>query len=150
MYRGSSSRASKSYCSCLSVLGLNIKSNPSRRPVTHQFCYASYICAVLKHMRVIKMPGLWEEKETGRRVNSTTVFSSFSQCLSGSELLTTTIRLSQVAWEVKNPPVNARRQKRHRSHPWVGKISWRRAWQPTPVFLPGEAHGQRSLAGYSP
>ena len=29
-------------------------------------------------------------------------------------------------------------------------ISWRRAWQPTPVFLPGESHGQRSLAGYSP
>ena len=35
-------------------------------------------------------------------------------------------------------------------HPWVGKIPWRRAWQPTPVFLPGESHGQRSLAGYSP
>ena len=32
---------------------------------------------------------------------------------------------------------------------WVGKASWRRAWQPTPVFLPGESHGQRSLAGYS-
>ena len=31
----------------------------------------------------------------------------------------------------------------------VGKILWRRAWQPTPVFLPGESHGQRSLAGYS-
>ena len=31
-----------------------------------------------------------------------------------------------------------------------GKISWRRAWQPTPVFLPGESHGQRSLAGYGP
>ena len=36
--------------------------------------------------------------------------------------------------------------------PWVGKIAWqwRRQWQPTPVFLPGESHGQRSLAGYSP
>ena len=32
---------------------------------------------------------------------------------------------------------------------WVGKIPWRRKWQPTPVFLPGESHGQRSLAGYS-
>ena len=32
----------------------------------------------------------------------------------------------------------------------VGKIPWRRAWQPTPVFLPGEFHGQRSLVGYSP
>ena len=33
---------------------------------------------------------------------------------------------------------------------WVGKIPWRRAWQPILVFLPGESHGQRSLAGYSP
>ena len=33
-------------------------------------------------------------------------------------------------------------------NPWVRKIPWRRAWQPTPVFLPGESHGQRSLEGY--
>ena len=33
---------------------------------------------------------------------------------------------------------------------WVGKISWRRKWQPTIVFWSGESHGQRSLAGYSP
>ena len=32
----------------------------------------------------------------------------------------------------------------------VGKIPWRKKWQPTPVFLPGESHGQRSLVGYSP
>ena len=35
-------------------------------------------------------------------------------------------------------------------YPWVGKISWRRKWQPTPVFFLGKSHGQRSLAGYSP
>ena len=34
--------------------------------------------------------------------------------------------------------------------PWVGKIPWRKAWQTTPVFLPGESHGQKSLVGYSP
>ena len=34
--------------------------------------------------------------------------------------------------------------------PWVGKIPWRREWLPTPVFLSGEFHGQRSLVGYSP
>ena len=33
---------------------------------------------------------------------------------------------------------------------WVGKIPWKRAWQPTPVFLPGESHRQRSLTAYSP
>ena len=40
--------------------------------------------------------------------------------------------------------------RRPRFDPWVGKIPWRREWQPTPVFLPGESHGQGSLAGYSP
>ena len=35
-------------------------------------------------------------------------------------------------------------------NPWVGKIPWRRPWQPTPVFLPGESHGRRNLADYSP
>ena len=40
--------------------------------------------------------------------------------------------------------------RRHRFNPWVRKICWRRKWQPTPVFLPGKAHGQRSLVGYSP
>ena len=50
----------------------------------------------------------------------------------------------------KNPPVNVRRCKRCGFGPWVEKIPWRRKWQPTPVLLPGESHGQRSLAGYSP
>ena len=35
-------------------------------------------------------------------------------------------------------------------NPWVGKISWRRKWQPTAEFLPGKSHGQRNLVGYSP
>ena len=34
--------------------------------------------------------------------------------------------------------------------PWVGKIPWRKEWRPTPMFLPGEFHGQRNLVGYSP
>ena len=34
--------------------------------------------------------------------------------------------------------------------PWLGKIPWKRKWQPTPVFLPGKSHGHRSLVGYSP
>ena len=40
--------------------------------------------------------------------------------------------------------------RRHGFSPWVGKIPWRRKWQLTAVFLPGESHGQRSLVGYSP
>ena len=50
----------------------------------------------------------------------------------------------------KEPTCQCRRQKRHRFNPWVRKISWRRAWQPTLVFLPGKSHGQRSLVGYGP
>ena len=42
------------------------------------------------------------------------------------------------------------RCKRPSFGPWFGKIPWRKKWQPAPVFLPGESHGQRSLAGYSP
>ena len=40
--------------------------------------------------------------------------------------------------------------RRHVFNTWVGKIPWRREWQPTPVSLPREFHGQRSLVGYSP
>ena len=40
--------------------------------------------------------------------------------------------------------------RRCRFDPWVGMIPWRGKWQPTPVFLPGESHGQRSLESYSP
>ena len=47
---------------------------------------------------------------------------------------------------VKNLPVNAGG---YGFDLWVGKIPWRRKWQPTPVFLPGESHGQKSLLGYS-
>ena len=50
----------------------------------------------------------------------------------------------------KEPACQCRRHKRRRFDPWFGKIPWRRAWQPTPAFLPGESHGQRSLVGYSP
>ena len=56
---------------------------------------------------------------------------------------------SQVIQVVKNLPANAG-DMRFGLDPWVRKIPWRRAWQPTPVFLPGESYGQRSLAGSSP
>jgi len=56
----------------------------------------------------------------------------------------------------RNPPALQEPQwvgshcRKHGFSPWVRKIPWRRAWQPTPVFLPGESHGQRSLEDYSP
>ena len=58
-------------------------------------------------------------------------------------------RVSLVAQLVKNVLANAGNAETW-FDPWVGKIAWRRDRLPTPVFLPGEFHGQRSLAGYSP
>ena len=57
------------------------------------------------------------------------------------------MRASQVGSVVKNPPA--------KQETWVWSLgwedpTWRRKWQPVPVFLPGKSHGQRSLAGYSP
>ena len=51
---------------------------------------------------------------------------------------------------VKNPPVNAGETGDASLIPEGGKISWKRAWQGTPVFLPGESNGKRNQAGYSP
>ena len=53
---------------------------------------------------------------------------------------------SLLAQTVKSPPAKQETW----VNPWVGKIPWRRERQPTPVFLPGEFHGQRSLVGCSP
>ena len=57
---------------------------------------------------------------------------------------------SWVALRVKNPPANAGDVRDTGSIPGSGRSPWRRAWQPTPVFLPGQCHGQRSLASCSP
>ena len=56
---------------------------------------------------------------------------------------------SQVALVINSQPANAG-DKRYRFDPWIRKIPWKREWKPTLRFLPGESHGQRSLAGYSP
>ena len=58
-------------------------------------------------------------------------------------------RASTVAHR-KDAACQCKRQKRQTFDPWVGKSPWRRAWQPTPVFLPAEPHRPGSLAGYSP
>ena len=56
---------------------------------------------------------------------------------------------SQMVLVIKNLPAYAGNM-RLGFNPWVEKIPWRRAWQPTPVFLSGESNRQRSLVGYRP
>ena len=72
-------------------------------------------------------------------------------------VLKTKLSFSKAGMEViqggtsgKEPTSQLRRQKRPRFGPWVGNFPWRRAWQPTPAFLPAESHGQRSLVGHGP
>jgi len=45
--------------------------------------------------------------------------------------------------------MSMQRHRRYRFDPWVGKIPWRKKWQPTPVFLPGKSHRKRSPVSYS-
>ena len=58
--------------------------------------------------------------------------------------------ISQVVLVVKNLPTNSGDVRDTGLIPGSGRFPWKRKWQPTPVFLPGESHGQRSLAGYGP
>ena len=63
-------------------------------------------------------------------------------CLCGNHLARS---LGTFSW--KEPACQCSRHKRWGFSPWVGKIPWRRAWQPTPIFLPGESHGQTEEPG---
>ena len=73
-------------------------------------------------------------------------FSSWSFCLA------TVIAPTRLPrwYSDKESSCQCRRCRRHAFDPWVRKIPWRRKWQPTPVFLSGESHGQRSLVGNCP
>ena len=74
-------------------------------------------------------------------------FSPLSLCLF---FLPPSLFVSQAA-QCKESACPSRRHRRCGFDPWVGKIPWRRKWQPTPVFfLPGKSRGQRRLMGYSP
>ena len=77
--------------------------------------------------------GAWGRKELDMTKYSTVRVLGFSDGTSGKE-----------------PACQCGRHKRHWFDPWVGKIPWRRARQPTPVLLPEESCGQRSLVVCSP
>ena len=61
-----------------------------------------------------------------------------------------TFMLSSISQVAQWSTCKCGRCRRHGINTWVGKIPWRRKWQPTPVFVSGKSHGERSLAGYSP
>jgi len=63
------------------------------------------------------------------------------------KIIAATVYSKPLCWWWKRIYLQCRRP---RFDSWVGKVPWRRKWQPTPVFLPGESHGQRNLDGYGP
>ena len=101
----------------------------------------------------------WTEEPGGLQSTASSQESDMTQLLEKSRTglpwwltevekkLCITAHNTQVALVVKNLPANARDVKRHEFNPWLGKIPLEEAWQPTPVFLPGEFNGQRSLMG---
>ena len=85
-----------------------------------------------------------------RLKKATSLLCWHSFLLKGSLKSTAKRWASPVAQSIKNLASPWRRHRRYSSDPWLRKILWRRKWPPTPVFLPGKFHGQRSLEGYSP
>ena len=80
-----------------------------------------------------KSSSQFQDSETGHKVSLCPLYCHNFPCGTGD----------------KEPACQCRRHKKLGLSPWVGKIPCRRAWQPTPVFLPGESHEQRRLVGYS-
>ena len=88
------------------------------------------------HLAVSSLSGMEEEMRANKR------------SLALSLPLSLSYRVFPGGASGKEPTCQCRRLKRCGFNPWVGKIPWRREWQLTPVFLPREFHGQRSLVGY--
>ena len=112
--------------------------------INDESCWQMYIWYDVVRMApsgpLLKNTRLWCNQEKNRQVNEDTFYQISDQYSSKS--------LRSSRWlSGKEPTCQYRR---HRFSPWGGKIPWRRKWQPTLVFLPGESHGHRRLVGYSP
>ena len=98
---------------------------------------------MVTHSRILAWRILWTEEPCGlqpmrlQRVGHDWATDTFTS-------------LSVLHFTGKELVCQFRRLKRCRFDSWIGSIPWGRTWQPTPVFLPGESHAQRSLAGNSP
>ena len=93
-----------------------------------------------------RVPGAWARENPPRARAGVRGFRGGFQ----GKMVTITPRSFPGGTRGKEPACRCRRYKRRGFDPWVGKSPWRRERLPTPVLLPGEFHGQRSLEGYSP
>ena len=115
-----------------------------------QYSWASLVAQLVKNPPAMQetwvRPLGWEDSlEKGMATNSSILAWRIPWIYSpwGLKESDTTEHLSFPTW--CSGKESACQCKRCKFNPWVGKIPWRREWQPTPVFLPGESHGQRSL-----
>ena len=116
-------------------------------------CFLEYCTTIIKvHNDVTKIstdPKLPLQSSENIKLNIALRMYSFEECSLNNKSLG--IASGLPGWHSsKESTCQCKRCRRHRFDPWVKKVTWRRKWQPTPVFLSGESHGQRSLAGYSP
>ena len=111
---------------------------------------ALFSCVVLCHCyRFGRVEGFWSEQIWFDSSSRMSPYNILQLCFPVMCLLI--FKLGLPMWlSGKESACPCRRCKRCWFHPWVGKNPWSRKWQPSPVFLPGKFHRQRSLVGYSP
>ena len=136
------------------MLTPHITGSPAVRPETWAEAQCCYLRTLLPfHQLVLRCGFPLPESHRAFTCDSSLGSSNLGQFLILSLSFLNLIFLKHefvatlVAQTVKTLPAM---QDRPGLDPWVGKIPWRRTWEPTPVFLPGEPHGRRSLVGYSP
>ena len=96
--------------------------------ITLSYCFPTYKVGIIRVSTVVSI-----------------VYKALSKPSNSINCLYRCYKSSLVAWSVKNLPA----MQETRFDPWVGKIPWRRKWQPTLVFLSGKSHGQRCLVSHS-
>ena len=124
----------------------------------HSSYYPGHCLALILYSAALKNP-LQGAKPNNiqllkNKKNSLHITCLFPLCLLCSSLLFPHLHVGLPRWlsgkkKKKRSTCQCRKCKRHEFNPWVRKIPWGRKWQPTPMFLPGKSHGQRSLVGYS-
>ena len=124
----------------------NLEVKLMKMPITNTFFHTDLFFRVFDYI-VSRLPRLILEQYT-----SHLAMGNFLTLPTHSQLKNPSTRLGWCPGGsgAKNLPASAGDVGSASADPWGGMIPWRRKWQPTPVFMPGKSHGQRSLVGYSP
>ena len=138
--RGPSPPRDQTHVSCICCIGRQILYHWNHRGSQQQFSSVAHLCPTLCDPMNLSTPGLPVHHQLLEFTQTHEV------SIGAANRQISLQRASLLTQMVKNSPA----MRGPGLHPWVGKISWRREWLPTPIFLPGEFQGQRRLVGYSP